>query len=388
MGAADAFTLIGDPDLNRTQGFVRAANSAGVDVVVWPYSRALAGDWPSAASGRTAWTKIESPGRNPATHQLLLNRGANRVESCFSTWLEREPFPLGSGLVRASRQWFHGWCDLLQEIDRVGAACGLNFVNAPPDIVTMFDKAACHALLQAAGVPVPVALAPPQNLDELLATMEKTSTRRVFVKTCHGSAANGVVALAMHRGGLRAHTALELARRSEQMQLHATRRVRVYDTPAQVRQLIDALCRERVHVEEWVPKAGLLGRTIDVRVVVISDRACHVVLRGGHGPITNLHLGSIKADEEILVRAAGSAGVNLVRTTAERAAACFPKSRCMGIDLALTPGFRKAFVLEVNAFGDLLEGSDWLGADTYTWQVRALLKQDWPPPKSQPTQVS
>jgi glutathione synthase/RimK-type ligase-like ATP-grasp enzyme len=81
----------------------------------------------------------------------------------------------------------------------------------------------------------------------------------------------------------------------------------------------------------------------------------------------------------MLIERAGSEAVALVRETAERAAACFHDSLCMGVDVALTPSFHQARVLEVNAFGDLLEGVTWRGADTYTWAVRAALKRDWPP---------
>jgi hypothetical protein len=52
--------------------------------------------------------------------------------------------------------------------------------------------------------------------------------------------------------------------------------------------------------------------------------------------------------------------------------ACFPASMYAGLDLLLTPGFRRHAVLEVNAFGDLLSGVLHDGADTYEAELRAL----------------
>jgi len=368
-------TVIGDPALNRTQFFLRAAGTAGVPAGALPYSEILAegSDWPRLLAGRLV--KLESPGRDFAVHRRLLQRGGVvGVEPGCSHWpVDRLPAAeAGPGLVYGTRQWYLGWRNLLEEVAARGGPAGAEFLNAPADIAEMFDKPACHARLRAAGVPVPDALASPRSCDDLYASLEAARWHRVFLKSSHGSAANGVIALARHHGRVRAYTALELAAVHGEDRLYSTRRLRLYDDPAVVRRLIEALCRERVHVERWIPKAGLDGRTADVRVVVIGGRACHLLVRLAEGPITNLHLGALKAGEEALAATAGNAAVARLRSVAERAAACYPASFCVGVDLALTPDFRRALVLEVNAFGDLLEGWLWQGADTYTWQVRLI----------------
>jgi glutathione synthase/RimK-type ligase-like ATP-grasp enzyme len=380
--AVPRFTLIGDPALNRVQFFIQAAQTAGASVDVLPYSRILQNEsgWWDALAGRHV--KLESPGKDFEVYRGLLRRGATQpLEPSFPRWTVAEVDQLQSdpGLIIATRQWYLGWRNLLEAISAHGARVGATFFNSPAEIAVLFDKPACHRVLQEAGVPVPEAVPVPSSFDELMASLQARSWRRAFLKISHGSAANGVAALAFdHSGRLRLHTAVELAGTAEEPRLYSTRRMRVYDRPAEIRRLVDALCRERLHVERWIPKAGLLGRTADARVVVIRGRACHLMLRLAQGPITNLHLGATKADEETLARVAGPAAVTLLRTTAERAAACFPHSSCVGVDLALTPGFRQAFVLEVNAFGDLLEDWLWQGADTYTWQLRALAQPDWP----------
>src|SRR4029077_16576443 len=75
-----------------------------------------------------------------------------------------------------------------------------------------------------------------------------------------------------------------------------SRRIRRYEQAGEIAELIDALCRERVHVEQWVPKAALEGMAFDLRVVVIAGRAEHVVPRLGRGPMTNLHLKNRRGD--------------------------------------------------------------------------------------------
>jgi hypothetical protein len=387
-GPVTPLLVIGDPALNRTQLFVAAARAAALSVDILPYAHLLKGDspWPKNLANRLV--RIESPGRDFEVHRHLLLRGAAQsMEPAYSTWPEAavlalEPDP---GRIFATRQWYLGWRALLAEIAAAGAEAGAAFYNDPGEIAVMFDKPACHAVLQQAGVPVPEALPPPRSLDELLTAMRAKRWGRAFLKPSHGSAASGVAALAVDAGRLRLHTAVELAGDEGAPRLYATRRLRVYDDAHEICRLVDALCRERLHVERWIPKAGLAGRTFDARAVVIEGRACHVLLRLASGPVTNLHLGAEKAGEDALAHAAGPAVVALLRATAARAAACFPRSRCVGVDVALTPDFRRAYVLEVNAFGDLLEDWPWRGADTYTWQLRALTGQGWPLRESEPS---
>lgn len=375
-----AFTVVGDLALNRTRHFVNAARTAGAAVDVISYARILSGDvsWREALSGRLV--RLESPGRDFGVERALLQRGASLPHtSSFSRFdareiatLERDP-----GLIFASCQWYEGWRHLLTEIAAVGDASGARFLNHPGEIALMFDKPACHARLSAAGIPVPAALPPPASFDELMDALRGTGWTRAFLKPSYGSAANGVVAFAFSKNAMAATTAVELTTSGERTQLYATRRLRTYRDPLAIRRLINGLCRERLHVEAWVPKAGLEGRTFDARVVVIGGRACHLILRCAKGPITNLHLDAQKQPEAWLVEHAERAAVDLLRATAEKTAACFPASLCIGIDIALTPTFMRAVVLEVNAFGDLLEGIEWQGTDTYTREVRVALEREW-----------
>ncbi len=120
--------------------------------------------------------------------------------------------------------------------------------------------------------------------------------RRVFVKLAHGSSASGIVALETDGRRVQATTTVEAVESASGLRLYNTRAVRRLTDEREISVVIDALCRERAHAEQWVPKASLAGGVFDLRVVVIGGRAMHAVARVGRGPMTNLHLGNRRAD--------------------------------------------------------------------------------------------
>jgi hypothetical protein len=156
-------------------------------------------------------------------------------------------------------------------------------------------------------------------------------------------------------------------------------RVAVYEREEQVAGLVDALAPDGLHVERWVPKAGLDGRTYDLRVVVIAGTPTHAVARTSQTPITNLHLGGQRGDLAAVRERLGDPRWRQALDVCSQAAACFPGSLMVGVDLLVEAGAHRFLVGEVNAFGDLLPGLTGLpggpaeGLDTYTAQVRAAI---------------
>ncbi|KOG89835.1 hypothetical protein ADK38_12075 [Streptomyces varsoviensis] len=102
--------------------------------------------------------------------------------------------------------------------------------------------------------------------------------------------------------------------------------------------------------------------------------------------MTNLHLGGARGDLAAARAAAEAAGTAWpeVLGRCEAAAACFPGTLCVGVDLLPGSGWRRFAVGEVNAFGDLLPGLTGLAGsgaeslDTYGAQVAAVLRGDGP----------
>lgn len=389
--AARRFLVIGDPALNRVSLFRDAAVAAGCDVQVASYTEVLAkpAAWVSRLAGHTV--RLESPGRDFEIERTFLARGAAAMSSepsHFSRWSSDAIGALSrdAGLIFASRQWYLGWRDALATIARIAADANAAFLNAPGEIAVMFDKVACHEHLASRGVPVPPALPPPQSFEDLLETMRAASMRRVFLKPAHGSGASGTVALEIGPSGMRATTALELGERGGVPALYATRKMRAITDGSVIRSMVDLLCREHLHVEAWIPKMGIAGRTLDVRVVAIGGIASPAILRLARGPITNLHLGATKGSIDQLAEIDGGRVLRRVAEVAERAMAGFPGCFYGGVDLLISTGSHRVVVAEVNAFGDLIEDTPWHGANAYAWELRAWLRKQ-PVPRCAPTRI-
>ena len=323
-----------------------------------------------------AIVRIDSPGENFEVEKLLLIAG----EAAAAT--ERGPvlseqhirqMPFDRGLVINPRQWYLGFVRLLTQLQTFfDSRRDLHVCNSPTEIIQMFDKVVCHELCLHAGISVPQRLPAVTCFDELLAAMEQRNFRRVFVKLAHGSSASGVVALHRSRNRLEAITSAEIVRGPAETRIYNSLKIRRYTDLEDVRTLIETLLPHRVHVERWLPKAALGRRVCDLRAVVIGGQPRQMVVRTSRTPLTNLHLGSRRGDLALLRKLVPTAEWAAVEHTCRLAAARFPRSLQLGLDILLTPGFREHFLLEINAFGDLLPNILDRGQDCYDSQVAAV----------------
>lgn len=315
--------------------------------------------------------RLESPGEDPETERAILAHGDVPDED-GAFWRMSGPdladLDLATGRLPPTRQWYLGYRRLLHDL----AGLDLPFMSAPADILTMFDKRATHARLTAAGVPVPEALPPISSAEELLSELAARGWRRAFVKLAHGSSASGAVALELGSAGrVQATTTVEVVSGPEGVRLYNSRRLLRYRTWPEVRTLLDALSTQRLHVERWVPKAGWAGRTLDLRVVVVGGQAAQVLARLGRGPMTNLHLKNERGDWAAVLEQLGEHRWAEIKRNCEAALAAFPGALYGGVDVLLTPDFRRHFILELNAYGDYHRGVLWQGLDTYGAELRA-----------------
>ncbi|GAA3268103.1 STM4014 family protein [Dactylosporangium vinaceum] len=342
-------TVVGIPGHRRVELFRAAVVAAGRPapaVVGW--RDVCAGDFEMQPS---ALVRLESPGEDPEVDRLL--RGADR--------------PAAHGEVVGLAAWYAGFVAAARRVERAAAGP----LTTPVDeLAIMFDKRRCHALLRDRGVPVPDGFAAGDY-----GQVRAAGWSRVFVKPAHGSSASGVVALAFDRARVSAYTsaALDGGRLFNELRVHR------YTDERTIAAIVDRLGADGLHVERWFPKAGHDGRVFDLRVVAIAGRAAHVVVRTGRTPLTNLHLGNARGDLAGVRAAAGRERWAAALATCERAAACFPGSLHVGVDLMFAPGYRDHAVAEVNAFGDLLPGLLVDGRDTYATEVEALVSGSWRP---------
>ncbi|QKG21159.1 STM4014 family protein [Actinomadura verrucosospora] len=352
------FVMVGTPGDRRPALFAQACRSCGL-----PEPRLIA--WTDVlhgadlALGPGDVLRIDSPGEDPAADALLRGPG--------------DPSRVGGGA-----RWYSTFVAALHRIEDAAARAGARLLGDIDEIAVMFDKRRSHARMAAAGVPVPKSLPRVQSYKELRAHMDELGERRVFVKPAHSSSASGVVALQTAPDDrVRAVTSAAISETG----LSNSLRVRAYETERDVAALIDALVPDGLQVERWLPKAALGGSVFDLRVVVLGGTPTHVVVRTSRGPMTNLHLGGARGDLAAVRRALGRDGWLRALDVCARAAACFPRSPMVGVDLLVLQGMRRFAVCEVNAFGDLLPGLTGLpggpaeGLDTYTAQVRAALPE-------------
>ncbi|MFC9162227.1 STM4014 family protein [Streptomyces fungicidicus] len=359
-GPARRFAVVGNPENRRVTLFADAVRAAGLPAPrTVPWTEVLRSGGADFAPDEIV--RLDSPGENTEVDRLLRDvRDPTAVEGS-ARWYTR--------FIGASRALRGG-----VRLDDAG------------ELAVLFDKRRCHAVLDAAGVPVPWSptsgpdAVPVTGWDDVRAAMREHRMPRLFVKLAHGSSASGVLAVEASGGGrVRATTSVEL---TPEGALFNSLKVRRYERERDIAAVVDALAPDGLHLERWLPKASQRGRAADLRVVVVAGRATHAVVRTSTTPLTNLHLGGSRGDLGAVREAVGAAGGRWadVLAVCERAAACFPRTLCVGVDLLPAVGWRRFAVGEVNAFGDLLPrltglpGSGAEGLDTYAAQVAAALR--------------
>jgi hypothetical protein len=330
-----------------------------------------------------AVVRLESPGRDFEVEKALLATGANEADTAGPTRISRDAaaqLEFDKGRIWYPRQWYLGFRATLRRLSVQLSRCPPHvLMNRPADVEVLFDKNRCQELFAQQGIPVPRGLGPVHSFAQLYERMRETGFRRVFVKLAHGSSASGVVAYQASGARQQALTTVEMVRRQGELRLYNSRRIRHYDKPDEIVELIDALAREGVRAEEWMPKAGIDEQVFDLRIVVIAGMARHVVVRMSRSPMTNLHLLNRRGDLSALLARMPPEAWQAARRTCEQAAAVFPDSLHLGVDLLIVPGYRRHAVLEGNAFGDLLPGVLSEGVDTYEAEIQAVIAKKWLP---------
>lgn len=370
MPSPSELLLVGSPGDERVTALQRARAKRGeppAALVPWREVVEHPGRLRSALRPGVA-VRIDSPGKSFEVERALVAAGAEvpdggdapRIGAAAAAALAFD-----RGRLLFPRQWYLGLRAVLARLDEeLGEAP--RFAH-PPDVVTMFDKRVCHGVLAARGAPVPAALGPVGSWDALRAAMRARGIPRVFVKLAHGSSASGVVALRESPRGPRGFTTVE----REGDRLYNTRRIRLVTRERELAGIVDALAREGVQVEEWLPKATLENRPLDLRVLVIAGRPRHTVVRTGRTAITNLQAGGRRGSLDALAAKLGAAAVERARAVAAAAAAAFPRTLAVGADVLIDPVGRPA-ILELNAFGDLLRGDLDAGEDPQEAQLAAV----------------
>jgi len=319
-----AVLIVGNPENRRVRDFAAVWQRLhGRSPEVFSYLELLRRPPPEAPLVR-----LDSPGENQELAEALAGRRLEDGEvACLQEYHQ--------GYLRLLNQFRHHRC-----------------LNHPDEIATMFDKWQSHRLFEQHGLP-----RPPSRLATGLPSAPRG---RLFFKPLHGSSASGVCALRWAPGRQQLLTPLKVRPGG----LFNCLKVQRYDTWKEIERILGQLIPQGMIEEQWIPKLTLPGGVVDLRVLVVGGRARHRVVRQSRSPMTNLHLGNARGCERTLQEHLGPRRWQAALELAERAAACFPRCLYAGVDILIDCSGR-AYVGEINAYGDLLPHLSHQGQSAY-----------------------
>lgn len=395
------YLVVGNPSNKRTMWLQAARSKLGLaPAVVLSYEQLLnrtyyIGDALRKHAGQ--WgviLRFDAPGENPAVERELIAWGAPDRSGDDVFWsagslphsisissAEALLLPSEHGRLFYPAQWYRGYCRFLAAMQRQVKDSGVSvsWVNSPGSIAAMFDKRTCWQLLERRGLQLPALPAPVGSIksyEGLQAAIKASGMKRLFIKLACGSGAAGVIAYQMNprRGEELAITTIGMEESAGGTSFYNAGLLRRYREPADIRRIIDWVCREGAHIERWIEKESFGSKSFDVRQLVVNGEACHTVLRLSSTPITNLHLRnerSMDVDRLLSVEVKQA-----VKQTAEDALRAFPGSSSAGVDILVQRGSGATYAIDINPFGDLLYGAEHEGMNTYEWQMRQLLRKE------------
>ncbi len=373
------FTIIANPENRRCQYFVEAVHAAGLPPVqVVSYVDVLNNqvDWDTILTN-TDSLRIESFGENFEVWRKLVLRG-NRIEPDLSQQITAEheikSLVFEQGRIQYSKQLYQGYQHWLQDLQqKLDAYPAVQVMNSPKSIALMFDKMACHQHFSNHQISVVPALPRVVNYTDLRQQMTAKGWNRVFVKLNYGSSASGVLALRVNGDKIQATTSVELIKTLHGVKLYNSLQVKQYTNESDIALIIDILAQEDLIVEKWIPKATSEDGIFDLRIVVIDGKPDYTVVRQSQLPMTNLHLGNKRGTAKAIQELIGIEKWQSLHDLATQAVQTLPNTLYAGVDVLLSSNYKQQYVLETNAFGDLLPHVLRDDLDTYQATVKAAI---------------
>jgi hypothetical protein len=369
--------LIGHPHHLRTQSFLRAASTLGLEPpIVIAHTELI--EAPErlralAPAGR-ALVRIDAVGQSQDAAYALWRKGRADAEAHSCAMLseaelaERAPSRFE---LRAPRQLHFGLERYLRELE-ASARPEWTFFTRPSEIALAFDKNASADRFAALGIPVPQRLGIAASVPTLCDAMVRANVGTAYVKLAYASSGSGLAIVRHDARRGRTTVWSTVAVRGDGF--YNSRRILRYDDAAAIDTLVSFLLREGARVEASVPKARVEGRYVDLRVLVIAGAPAFVVVRASRHPITNLQLGARAGDTDAFVARVPPASWSAAMADCLRAADALDALH-LGLDVVLDPTLERHTVLEANAFGDFLPRARRDGLDPHAWQLRALCRQ-------------
>jgi hypothetical protein len=361
--------VVGNSGNRRVHLFAEAARGAGFDVRVAPWIEVIARPevLVDDATDEPRLVRIDAWGEDTEVERALLRRGAAVGASPRIV----DPSAIDEataehGRIVSPRQAHDGVLAVLDAVATVLETRASWRVMQPiAAIRTAFDKAKTHALAASLGLPVPRALPRVGSPEELVDRMAACAMTRAYVKVGCTSSASCLALVERAPQGVSVVTSVEV----DGPRFYNSLVVRRYARPHLVDQVLGLLLGEGAHVEEAIDKLPMNGRHADVRIVAVPGAAPFAVVRTSRVPITNLHLGAVRGDVDAYRRRLPAGAWDAALDHAETLARALGAWH-LGVDVAFDRASGLPFVLEANAFGDLLPGVERGGESIYACELR------------------
>ena len=377
------FLILGNPENRRITGFCAALREHGQPEPIVLSHRALLHE-PAALleiADQPLLVRIDATGEDPEVEALLLERGfADAAGSGCSTidpLALRERGGVRFGEILAPRQHQLGYRRYLDQLAAVfEQRPSWRVLQSPTSIAELFDKRRTSRRYAELGIPVPEFLDGVDSAEQLRAQMFARRWPAVFVKLACGSSASCVALYQYRPDQPERERLLTTVHVRPEGRFNSLRLQQLQARPA-IDELIEFLLAEGSQVERSISKARIGSRVFDLRILVIAGEPAFVVPRASHHPITNLHLGGIRADlREVRDRVSTDAWRRAMTSARE----VFAAHECLhvGVDLLFEADMHGHRVIEANAFGDLLPGLERAGRSVYAWEIAAALGEALP----------
>ncbi len=353
------FLTIGATTSRRVQFWENALQQKELTHNLLNYQQVINHDFPKITSPTAL--RITSTGENFDLWKSILTLGG----CAYSAKLNFE-----KGRIYPNPFWYNGWCKILQRInDFIEEHPLLKPLNTPAAIQLAFHKLKCQQLLNKQGIRTPKIILPSvTSYDALIETLQKENIHQVFIKPYHGSSASGVMAFRQVKGKQLLYTSIQL----KDGQLYNHLRLQKYNSLAEIKTIIKAMIPSGLLVEEWIRKKTFLEKSVDFRILVINGKAVFVVPRMSNHFITNLHLGNEKGKIEAVEKIWGTSLIENAKKLAIAATNTIGGLFYAGVDIAIS-NKGVPYVLEVNAFGDMLLNIYKDGLTTYEYELQEWL---------------
>lgn len=293
--------------------------------------------------------RIESPGECAATTRLLVELGGGKYEEEYGQFSNFD-------------SWYLGWQIVLKRIAELKNQYQFTFINDPETIALAFDKKAVHHHLENK-IKTPNLLGTCRTFEELDTLLSNKKYIQVFAKPRYGSSASGVMAIKKNKDQYVVYTSLNLSGN----QLFNSIKLKKYNKLEDIKRIFDIANAEFI-IEEWIPKMKYEGNTVDFRVIVIAGKVEFIIPRLSKHMITNIHLGNTKSD----IQHFDDEVVSSITAFAVKTAEHFPGLGYAGLDILIDKN-QKPFLIEINAFGDmLLNVYNHTGLTTYEREAEVL----------------